>query len=161
MDEMGVWEELRMNRGRTASGPRPCIPSLPRPVGLGHEPAVDGRLGVARKAIFSPSLASECGGGGAKVRPSARLLRLSPSPSHPRRDRHSPRSLAQFGAAAAAVDRFAAGVPTCYIASPTHRATQQPTKFQGVSSDAVVIISFCRVLEQPRRRYEPGHSVMM
>ena len=125
-----------------------------------------GSLGVALKAIFSPvgrrKEGSECGGG-AKVRPPAspRLLRLSPSPSHPRRDRHSPRSLAQFGAAAAAVDRFAAGVPTCYIASPTHRATQQPTKFQGVSSDAVVIISFCRVLEQPRRRYEPGHSVMM
>ena len=63
----GVWEELRMNR-RVG---RPCIPSLATAAAqLGHEPAVGGRLGVARKAIFSPSLASECGGG-AKVRPPA------------------------------------------------------------------------------------------
>ena len=79
----GVWEELRMNRRRRV-GRGHAYP--PRPGWLGHEPAqrsVDGRLGVARKAIFSPSLASECGGGGAKVRPPASSVSpLRPPPIH-------------------------------------------------------------------------------
>ena len=82
----GVWEELRMNRRRRASGPRPCIPSLATAAGWVTSQRsgrwIDGWVWHVRQ--FSPrrSLASECGGGGAKVRPPAspRLLRLSPRP---------------------------------------------------------------------------------